>query len=848
MKTRTVSRWTATAPHLVCWPLILLLGISGCGPSPDSSPSGPGAGAAEEAEKPSAGQAQQPSAAVAVPQATVDEVLKKMVQAYKAAQTYRDAGVLELAGVQNGQEQKRVFPCEIAFVRPNKIRLIVDNGNLFCDGSQTFGFVRDLPGQVLRAAAPAELSIDSLYADFLLSTAMMQSPAQSFSWVPAQLVLLLAKDPLKTLLAGVEKARFLEPATIGERACYRVEILTPTGPGVFWIDAADSTLRRFELPTGPLEQEAATEGIQKISMVLDLKEAQLNAAIAPQAFLFQAPENVPPVEALVPPLLQVLGQPCPDFQFSDLEGKTVAISSFKDKVVVIQLWATSSLPCRPVLQAVSKAYETLKQYNDVAVMAVSLDPANVQASALQSVLKDWQADLPVYRDLARSIAAHYGDPGVPLTIVLGKGGKVQTFQPGALAQMDQLLVRTVDKLRAGEDVFSFSFEQFDAGKRQFELMRKKSVADDVYRLPMVAPQEIPRAAILPRSEPKNLKMTKLWSCQQLEQPGNITIVPQADGSPQILVLEKSAIVAKLQPDGKVAQTSSLKLESPQPVTVLDTAVAGDGRRYFLGSARGVQRVHLFDDKLQTLLAYPDSSHPGIGGGQLADLDGDGSLEMVIGYFDVVGVQAVDLTGKRIWSERSLVNAFHVVALTPSAERRRNVLAMNLEPDRGTLVEIDWQGKRLREIAIAGCSIGWFAADDLDGNGEPDICALAQLASKEMAAVGISAAGQELWRRPISPGVHHQQIEPLLSGNVFLEGPRQWLIATADGTIHIVGGDGRMIESFAYGAELSGMATAQWDGKAVLLVSTPGSVDAWQVEGSRQAAPPAAPPATPPAVP
>ncbi len=105
----------------------------------------------------------------------------------------------------------------------------------------------------------------------------------------------------------------------------------------------------------------------------------------------------------------------------------------------------------------------------------------------------------------------------------------------------------------------------------------------------------------------------------------------------------------------------------------------------------------------------------------------------------------------------------------------------------------------------------------------------------MVAAGISKAGRELWRHPISQGVHHQQIEPVVAGNLFLEGPRQWLIATADGTIRVVGADGRLIESFAYG-ELTGMAAATWDGKPVLLVSTPGKVEAWHVEGPQKAAP------------
>jgi hypothetical protein len=347
---------------------------------------------------------------------------------------------------------------------------------------------------------------------------------------------------------------------------------------------------------------------------------------------------------------------------------------------------------------------------------------------------------------------------------------------------------------------------------------------------------IPRVQLSPRTEPANLKMTRLWSCDQLKHPGNITVVPAAGGSQRILVIDGATSVVELKADGTIAATHPLELQGNEVVTALRTAAAGDGNRYFVGTARRTQRVHVFDESLKTILVYPDSQHPGIADVQLADLNGDGKLEMIIGYADVAGVHAVDLQGNRLWVDRSMVEAFRVAVLAPDNAGQRGVLAMNGGVGGGTVVQLDSQGKQLKEISVTDCSIGWVVAEDLDGNGESEICVIAmaltpegQAASQNFDVMGIDQDGRPLWRHPLAGGVHYEAIEPVAAGNVFPGGPSQWLIAAADGTISIVAADGRLVDRFAYGAELSGLATAQWDGKAVLLVATPKTVEAWRIE-------------------
>lgn len=777
------------------------------------------------------------SAAPALPptQGTAEEVLARMVGAYKSATSYRDAAVLEVSGTQGGERQTMPFPCSLVVQRPNLIRMQIDNGTILCDGANLYGFCGELPGQVLKNPAPAQLSIKSLYPDRLLAASMMQSPAQSFSWAPLQLVLLLANDPMKTLTLDSQGLSLLEPAMVEGHACDRVQMLTDNGPSVLWIDQATSVLRRFEMPSNALRRQAEAAQVLDPTQIVEFRQAELNPQIAPEAFQFQLPDGMETSDNLVMPLLQVLGKLCPDFQFTDLEGNTTALSALRDKVVVMQLWTSKSVLCRPVLQAGSKALADLKNPEDVVVMAVCLEGSNVQNASLQTVLKDWDVALPIYRDAEQAVAQHYGISAVPVTIVVGKNGNVQSLQAGPVENMDALLVAVIERLQRGEDVYRSAFTQFETERTAFNTMVDRCVADDIYCFrPM-----IPQTEISPRTEPAKLKATKLWTCDRLKHPGNFTIVPVDGGSPKTLVVDDARSVVELAADGSIVASHALELQGNELVTVLNTAVGADGKRYFLGASRGVQRVHLFDEDFKTLLVYPEGQHPGIWDAHLTDLDGDGVLEMLLAYGGPAGVHAVDLQGKRLWHDNSMVDAFRIACLSPDGEGRRNTLALNGGVGGGNLIELDFQGRRVREISVAGNAVGWVVADELSAaSGTSNICVLAaalpaegQPAAGSIDALGIDAGGQVLWRHPVPQGVHRELIEPVVVGNVFPGGPKQWLIAAADGTITVVAADGQMVDRFAYGAELSGLATTDWDGKPVLLVSTPKAVEAWQIESS-----------------
>lgn len=775
-----------------------------------------------------------------------------MVNAYKNASTYADKAIMQVAyrvGI-DPQPLTDMGNYVVAMARPNKLRTQVYGGIVVCDGRQLWGSVADVRSQVLQLPAPAELTVESIYPDHILADSFAQGPTQTFSWLPLQLVLLLADDPLKTFLFQAEEPELLSSEKIEQDTCYRVRIKRADGTAVFWIDQKTHLLRRFECPTDKLRtmlaqgHRVARDQIQGLSVSVEFNDAQLNGEVDPRAFEFQAPPEVKLVERFVPNDLLRLGQPAPDFSFVDLEGNPVTRQSVAGKIAVVDLWATWCGPCRQSLPELEEVYQKYKDNGKLAFLAVSLDKPEIENDKLLETFTELRVNVPIVRDPEQKFAQALNIEGIPTMFVLGPDGIVAHYKtggggpPGVPAMQ---LADKLDKLLAGENVTQETLRNYDQNyamqKKQFDGLLQKCVQNDLFVHPMFMEPEIPRAEIAERTEPQTLGMTRLFSCTDLKAPGNLLVVDRPGGPPRLLVVNETDSneansIAEIGLDGKVVANTPLKVPQGEPVLFLRTAAGADGRRYFVASAMGVQRLHLLDENFNLLLSYPkddQGSHAGIADVRLADLDGDGTLELAVGYFGIVGVQGVSLEGTRVWANRSVSQVLRLAVLGPDAERRRNLLCMNNhEGVLGTLVLLDATGNRVGDIVVPNRSLGWITAADLNADGQPELCGLVPVEGGNVVAVGLNLQGQELWSYPLPRGVHEHQIEAVTSGNLLGTGPDQWILAAADGSIHVIAADGELLDRFNYGAVLTGLATAEWDGRPVLLVATPQGVDAWQV--------------------
>jgi thiol-disulfide isomerase/thioredoxin len=822
------SRLSWESLAITCLGLALL--SFGCNPSQSKPDEGsPEASPDPDEPTPQAPVVEQEPAAAA-------RVLERMVAAYKNASSYADAGTLLLKAKLGEGEIDESVDLALSLVRPNKIRMEAYEVMFVSDGRQVRAAIEDLRGQVLAKQAPEELTMEWLSADPILMRALDRGVG-----TPWQLILLLDDDPLKLLQQGVEETVLGTSGTIDGRDHFRVELRRAYATTVLWIDQETYVLRRIVFPTDEMRRMLAREGpVESVSLVAEFEGAQLGVEVDATAFEFEVPAGAELVKFFVPPdPARLLAKRVPDFKFVDLAGKPVTPESVAGKITVLEFWYTTCGFCRDTLPILDKVRQQYKDNPKLAFFAVSIDGPDVKNEALQQAFEGLGIQVPIVRDPEQQMFTLFNTEGTPCQFIIDAKGVVQHFEVGVPQVTDLAadLSEKLEKLLAGEDIYREPLEAYRARLQKYERLLEGSADSESPGQPGVEEIEIPRARIAERSEPSSFKLARLWECTELTSPGNILVVEAARAPtrsvgrrPRLLVVDASKSVAEVGLDGKLIANDPLDIEPTEAISNFRTAAGADGRRYFALFSFAQQRFHLFDQSWKLLFSFPEdaleNNHAGIADVQLADLDRDGNLEAYVGYRDVVGLQRVSLEGERLWSNRSVIDVGQIAVDRPDAQAARRLVCTSRN---GALTMIDAEGQRLGEIALPDRFLHRIVAADLDGDGQPEWCGLAAREDGRNVAVGLNLAGKELWSYVLPVGAHRRQIEPIVAGRLSPDSSGQWLLPGADGSIHVIAADGKLLDSFHYGAELTGLATTELDGKPVLIVATPKVLEAWIVE-------------------
>lgn len=791
-----------------------------------TEPSGP---MAKSSEKPTE-IVPPPEPAATTVKKTAKEVLEAMVAVYKKASSYADQGKLRIQAVQDGQKVDQTLDYSLVLVRPNKMRLQAFEGVAVCDGREMVAFANDLPNQVAKRPAPATIDIPSVFADRILGSAISQGPTQGFCWVPVSLLLMTAPDPLKTLLHRAATPVLLEPAKIGDRECYRVQLTRPDGVAILWIDQQSLILRRLAFPVEELVRMAGPTKLENVSIEAEFEQPSLNEPVDESAFRHEIPSGTQVGEWLLPPPLLMLGKPAPDFAFVGADGKPIESKAISGKIVVMDFWATWCGPCRVSLPLMDRVYKKYKDNPKIMFLAVSVDAPKVDDKEVKATLDELNVTIPFARDPEQHAGKRFNVQGIPATFVLGPDRVIQSSETGYKPTLEADLSRTLDRLLAGENVYRDQYSQFEAQRKEYAAWLEKWVEKGVFVGPAGEEQEVPEAKIGSRTDPKAFSLEPLWKCKELKSPGNLLTVSAANGPPKVLVLDSWKSVAEIGPDGKVATTHPLDLPDREAATMIRTEVAADGKRFFAVSGVMQQQVHLFDENWKKILAFPEDAlknpHAGIADVQLADLDGDGKLELLVSYFGDVGVHCVSFEGKRIWANRSVAMVSRIALWSPEPKGPRMLLCTN---SLGNLVKIDAQGKSQGEISVPKRLIHWVVSADLAGDQRMQLSGLYLQELGLSVVIGIDPTGAELWSHTLSKGVHRRPVEQIVPGRLSASGPAQWLVPDPDGSIVVIAADGKVVDRWQTGAPITGLGTAMMDGHPMLVVASTDAVEAWRVK-------------------
>ncbi|HEV2969793.1 MAG TPA: TlpA disulfide reductase family protein [Pirellulales bacterium] len=748
-----------------------------------------------------------------------------MIRAYRDASTYADAAQLRIVIDREGQNSGDTEPlnASVSFVRPNKVRIQCLDAMMVADGGKIRAAVSSVPRQVLELDAPARLGISNLY----LGDAFDDSLSRGLGGFPIQLALLLDEDSLQALAPEGSSLSDLPSDTFDGHKCLRVKVEAPDGGRIYWIDAHSYVLRLVELPTDMLrrQMEAAEGPVKRVAVTLELLGARLNEPVPDVAFQFEVPSDAKLVKQLLRPphpVSDMLGKPIGEFKFSGINGGPTSSQSSAGKVTVLEFWFTGCGPCRETFPQLAKVREKYKNSDRVAILGVSVDRPEVDDAKIQETAAAWGAGIPIARDTADDFQTAFHGLATPALFVVGPDGTVQYNEVGWNPALTTELPDEIDAILAGKSTWQEAKARGEQRLADYERKAQEPPA------PFTTLEDLPATKIPPRDEPKSLKLSKTWDVAGLKAPGNFLIVESAGVEPKVFVMDGPRTVVELNHEGKIVARRELEIPEQAVISYLRTAVDRKGQRYYAGSGSGQQQLFLFDANWKLVLGFPSleqGKHAGIGDVQFIDLEETGTPQLAVGYWGLVGVQAVSLEGKRLWTNRSME---FVLSMTQSGSDSKGIHNLLCTNSRGSLVPIDSTGAALPEWSIPGAMLETALAAELGRDGQKSICAIASNADGTPLAIGVGPHGEDQWRYVLPRGIFRTPVERLTAADLVAD-KRHWLMAGADGSIHFVAGDGTPLDHFHYGSAATGLAGVRFGDERRLLVSTAKALEAWRVE-------------------
>jgi hypothetical protein len=762
-------------------------------------------------------QPSRPEPAEVSAKADAESVLREMVDAYRSAASYCDRGVLRLSFRRDGQRFEDKSPFSVRAQGPNRIAVRAYQARVTCDGASFVARIldpatEDIDGQVLVAEAPVALDLEYLYRDSVLRDALTSGLGR----LPVQLELLYGEQPLEALFHEEARTRLLAPGDFDGQTCYRVRATTGEGDFVFWIDRESFVLRRLEYPVNRLLPQLGQEGnIEDAVLIAEFSAARLNHGLPKASFACEIPDNARQVQYFVLPPQplpsELLAKQPEEFAFTTLRGERVDAACLRGNHAVLT-WFHDHPVCRTYLQQLEAVYQSYASRDGFRFYAVCTEGASRSNASVERMLENWRVTVPVVRDLEAFGRDVFRIPWAPSLVVLDRQGTVQAFEVGANPDLGQQLPMLLEQLASGESVAENTLATYRQAEQTYARLLAAAQGDSASSGQTVA------AGIAVATQPRRLRLTPLWHCDEANHPGNLLVTSSSSGDSRILALDGRDRLLDFDISGKVRARRQLKVDDPG-ITLLKTAVDSQGSRFYVGASMDGERAFVFDHTFQRVGVYPPAAslQGPVADATLIDVDRDGQLELVLGFRQTAGVHCATLEGARKWENRQMPDVLSV-----AGEDR-----LFVSGQRGDVIPFDELGRPERPLIVPGRAVFHLYVAQYHPQ-KTAYCGLTFDDEGRLLALGLDAGFRETWEYELPGGLYQDPVQFVTSGTWTSSGQGVWAFAGSDGTLHVVREDGTLEESFATGRRITGLVLLREADRDYLFLAGRQRIHAWHV--------------------
>jgi thiol-disulfide isomerase/thioredoxin len=120
--------------------------------------------------------------------------------------------------------------------------------------------------------------------------------------------------------------------------------------------------------------------------------------------------------------------PAPELSLENVEGGTESLEDYRDKVVLLNNWATWCPPCKAEIPTLVEYYEAHK---DEGFVIIGVEAGEPQAEVL-SFVKAAEITYPIWIDLKNASLRAFGTGGLPNSFVIDRKGTVRLAWVGEI--------------------------------------------------------------------------------------------------------------------------------------------------------------------------------------------------------------------------------------------------------------------------------------------------------------------------------------------------------------------------------------------------------------------------------